>query len=353
MAYLQAGELFLKGINPIIPDVILVSKDYLGALADEGGRIIQFDFSPDGQTLYFLVAYGEDFSGLDLFKIEISTRMPVLLVGPGLGGNYTIAPDSSCMTIARATELDLYCKGDSQSRRIFSFSNECSIGTHVGLDIQWAKDSKSFYVVTPECYGGSDNDHLVFQQVPLARIADIAAGTYAPAVYNFPGKPTDLVDIAPDGNCLIHLEDNLDLRNLHVVCKADSATHFTDNAFISFPKNKLEFFGWSPDAQFFVIGMPFTNPTSNISGQKVYFTNPTNAAQPLLSEQVPVTADMSAQVNDIRWVNKDLFLFIYNDGLYEEQFQKSGQVVPMNTIDSGHIDKDTACSYDYDFAGPP
>jgi hypothetical protein len=353
VAYLQKdGQLFLKGINPIIPIALVVSKDYLDALANEGGQILQFEFSPDGQTLYFLVAYGEDYSGLDLFKVEMSTKVPVRLIGPGLGGNYTISPDSSCITIARATELDLYCKGDSQSQRIFGFSNECSIGTHIGLDVQWAKDSKSFSVVTPECYGGSDNDHLVFQQVPLARIGDIVAGTYVPAVYNFPGKPSDLVDIAPDGNCLIHQEDNLDLRNLHVVCKAVSATHFTDNAYISYPKNELEFFGWSPDAQFFVIGMPFTNPTNNAPGQKVYFTSPTGMAQPLLSEQVSATADTSVRVKDIRWVTNNLFLFTYNDGLYEEQFQKGGQVTPMSKIDGGPIDHDTAVNYEYDFAAP-
>ena len=75
-------------------------------------------------------------------------------------------------------------------------------------------------------------------------------------------------------------------------------------------------------------------------------------AQPLLSEQVSATADTSVRVKDIRWVTNNLFLFTYNDGLYEEQFQKGGQVTPMSKIDGGPIDHDTAVNYEYDFAAP-
>ena len=76
-------------------------------------------------------------------------------------------------------------------------------------------------------------------------------------------------------------------------------------------------------------------------------------SKPFLSEQVSATADMSVRVKDIRWVTNNLFLFTYNDGLYEEEFQKGGQVNPMSKIDGGPIDHDTAVNYKYDFAAPP
>ena len=350
VAYLQDDQLLLTGIKTVNPEVV-VPKTYLDALARMGGRILQFDFSPDSQTIYFLVAYSEDYSGLDLFKIEMTTKMPVRLIGPGLGGNYTVSPDSKCMTIVRANQLDLYCKGDSQSSRVLEFPNDCSIGAHTGLDIQWAKDSSGFFVVTPQCNDNSENGHLVFQQVPLARIADIAAGTYQPVVYEFLGKPSDRVDIAPDGKCLIHQEDTPDLRNLHVVCLTESTAHFSDNIYVSYPKDKLDFFGWSPDSQYFVISMPAIGGSS---GSKVYYADPANMVQPLLSEQVQANVEPNIQATDIRWVNKDLFLFIYNNtGLCKEPFQKSGQVTPMTQIDNGPIDRDPGGYYEYDFAPPP
>jgi hypothetical protein len=62
----------------------------------------------------------------------------------------------------------------------------------------------------------------------------LATGTYVPDVNNFADKPSDLVDLAPDGNCLLHQEDCLDLPNVHVVCKADPIAHLTDNIYISY-----------------------------------------------------------------------------------------------------------------------
>ena len=350
VAYLQSGQLMLTGINPVTPQGAVVPTAYLDSLAGKGGRILQFDFSPDSQSIYFIVAYSGDYSGLDLFKIEMNTKMPVRLIGPGLGGNYTISPDSRCMTIARSSQLDVYCKGDSQSQRVLAFANECSIGAHSGLDVQWAADSSGFYVVTPQCDGGSDNGHLIFQQVSLAKIADIAAGMYQPVVYNFVGKPSDPVDIAPDGKCLIHLEDTPDLRNMHVVCRTETEAHFSDTIYISYPKDKLEFFGWSPDSKYFVMGMPSLNSATGI---KVYYADPGSMAKPLLHEQVSENAGASIQATDIRWVNKDLFLFIYNNGLFKEAFQKDGQSTAMAPIDKSQIDRDPGGNYEYDFSAPP
>jgi hypothetical protein len=128
-----------------------------------------------------------------------------------------------------------------------------------------------------------------------------------------------------------------------VVCRTDSAPYFSDSIYVSYPKNELEFSGWSPDSQYFVISMP----SNYNSGSKVFFADPGSAAQPLLSEQIAENADTSNQAKDIRWVNNDLFLFIYKDGLCKEPFQKSGQVTGMTWIDNGPIDHDPNGSYEF------
>jgi hypothetical protein len=204
-------------------------------------------------------------------------------------------------------------------------------------------------VVIPQCDGGSDNGHLVFQQVPLDKIPDIVGSTYPSSVFRILGKPSDKVDISPDGKCLIHQEDTPNLRNLHVVCRTDSDPYFSDAIYVSYPKGSLEFSGWSPDSQYFVISMP----SNNNSGSKVFFANPGSPAQPLLSEQVAENADTNNQAKDIKWVSSSLFLFIFKDGLCKEPFQKSGQSTAMTSIDSGPIDHDINGIYDYDFAAPP
>ena len=167
------------------------------SLAGSAGWIARFDFSPDNETIYFTVSVSEDFSDLDLFKIDLRTQLPVCFIGRGLGGNYAISPNGACLTISRPYQLDVYCSGDEKPQRIFDFGNECGFGAHAGPDVHWKSDSSGFYVVTPKCNGNVLSGRLILQEVELAKVPLIAASTFKPGLYDFIDSPEDYVDFGP------------------------------------------------------------------------------------------------------------------------------------------------------------
>lgn len=333
VAYLQNNELMLAPTDRNTAPKPLVTNFFLDSLAMGGGRIVRFDFSPDSQAIYFTTYIDGDNGGLDLFKIDMNVQMPVRFVGPGLGGNYTISPDSKCLTISRPNQLDVYCDGYRQPQRVFDLADECGFGADEGPDVQWKGDSSGFYVVTPKCDNNTLYGHLILWDVSLAAMA---ANKPPQNRAEFVGWTYDMVVIAPNGNCLAHMMDNGDLRDLHLVCTDNS-----DVIYASYPKDAFEFQNWSPDSKYFVFLM---NPDSKRNGSiaSPYYADRIEMPKPLLSEQSSGINWMAAPVTRISWVGSNRILFI-SKGLWVETL--GGAISPIDNNASSLFD-------DYAFAYP-
>ena len=111
--------------------------------------------------------------------------------------------------------------------------------------------------------------------------------------------------------------DNNDLRNLHVVRGEKS-----DEIYVSFPKEPLNFLGWCPDSQLFLFSMPPVNEPAS-SGSNVYYADQANVVSPLLVEQVSTNAAANIMVSNVNRVNGGLYL-IYNKGCGRSNSRKMG-----------------------------
>jgi len=342
VAYLQNNELLLYDTRSTDVPKTVISSDYLASLTGGSAKIVQFDFSPKNQAIYALVSVSQEFGDQDLFKIDLSTQLPVRPIGPGLGGKYTFSPDGACLTITRPNQLDLYCEGDEQPQRVFDFADGCAFGIRGSPQVQWKGDSSGFYLVAPKCDGNVFSGRLVYENVDREKVPEIAAGTYSPAKFDFAGSPNDVVNISPDGNCVAHQVDNHDLRDLHVICGPNS-----DHVYASSPVNQLDFKCWSPDSSHFLITMP---PANAPAGSKSTYFYAKEGDPPHLLINAPALPAYTPnnEISGIRWIKAGLFLFLYNGGLWEGQVSNDGLPTVTNQIIAGPI-KDSI----YDFSAPP
>jgi hypothetical protein len=338
VAYLWEDQLWLDHSDNDVnsrkyPDYpkLLVSTEFLFSLTTPSSgdaKIVRFDFARNSEDIYFTAFVGGDNGGLDLFRIKTAMLLPVRIVGPGLGGNYFISPDSRCLTISRPNQLDVWCQNDREPRRIYEFANECGFGAHDGPDIEWTGNSRGFYVVVPVCDDGVLHGHQRLEYVPLD-------GNSPQTQVEFIGWTYDHVDIAPDGRRLASLVDYGDLKSLHIV----EATG-NDSIYISHPRDDISFWGWTPDSGHFVMWLMKSNLYENFTGP--FYSVQDTMPVPLLSEDLIVSQRIS-EVSNVQWVSNDTFLFIRN-GLWRETLTGSMtgiEITPGTNITS------------YDFAPKP
>ncbi len=331
VAYLQNGQLWIGPTDRSTVPYLLVDENYLFSLTTPSkgdARIVEFDFAPSSQTIFFMASISGDNGGMDLFRIDFATRLPVRFISPGLGGNYKISPDSDCLTLSRPNQLDLYCFKVHQIRNIFTFPNECGFGVHAGPEVQWKSDSSGFYVVVPDCDGNSLHGWQRLMFVPRV-------GGDPQQMVQYIGWIFEKNYIAPDGSCVAHIVDTGDLYDLHLACTSDQS----DSIYVSFPREDLAFSSWVPDSTHFVFSMN-GNAVQNGSIIEPLYATIGQQPIPLLSEQRANM--MRTPPTDIRWVNNNSFIFISN-GLFMEQLNNT--MVP--------IDNQTTYIQDYDFAPKP
>jgi hypothetical protein len=333
VAFIQGGQLYIAPTDRSSGPTVLVDKRYLFSLTTPSSgdaQIVEFDFAPNSQTIYFMASISGDNGGMDLFKIDFATWLPVRFIGPGMGGSYKISPDSNCLTLSRPNQLDLYCFDVHQLRNIFTFPNECGFGVHTGPDVQWKPDSSGFFVVVPDCDDNSLHGWQRLMFVPRV-------GGDPQQMVPFIGWIYEKAYIAPDGSCVAHIVDTGDLDDLHLACTSDQS----DSIYVSFPREDIAFDSWVPDSRHFVFSMD-DNDTMGGGVIKPLYGEFNFQPVPLLSEQRTNNFPNHAPPTEIRWVNKDTFIFISN-GLWAEQF--NGNMIPI----------DTQASYiqDYDYSPKP
>ena len=324
VAYKQNGELWLVNTSGNPTSQLIVSNAYLAGLNPQGdgaGQIDGYGFTRNNQSIYLTISGNGNNGRLDLFKIDLDTKMPVRMIGPGRGGTYIISPDGECLAIYYPSLQDLFCKGDIQPRHVFEFAYECEFGAHAVPDIHWSADSSGFYTVTPIC----DNNILHYRQ----RLQYVPRSGGNPQIrFEFVGWIFDQADISPNGDCLAHLVDNGDMQDLRIGC-----SDRVEEIYATYPKDRIGFIGWAPDSVHFVFWKSEDDKVTEAMGRPLYAD--------LTHMPVPLLSDIS-QAYDITWVDSSRFLF-FSNGLY----------VGWTDGKKSQIDNGLSRSTIYDFSPKP
>jgi hypothetical protein len=333
VAYVKNNELYRSHVDMLDP-TLLVSKDYLASLTRTSSgevRIVQIEFTPNSQNIFFTASISGDNGGLDLFKINFQTDLPERYVEPGLGGKFYPSPDSKCLVISRMNQMDLMCDRMRQPRNVITQTNECGFGAHAGPDVEWNSTSTGFSTVAPNCDGNFLHGSGRLLYVPQVE------GNAIETVVDFIGWKYDKADISPDGNCVAHLVANGDLMDLRLACK-----DHTDSTFISYPIDKIDFLSWNPDSTHFIFWMNDNNSPTHSAINPLY-SDISNHPIPIFSQQDMDSMALVAMPTKMRWISNDRFIFISN-GLRIGTIQ--GRLVSIENDPSSYI-------LDYDFSPKP
>ncbi len=246
------------------------------------GAIVEFGFAPGTHSLYVAT------DRYDLQRIDADSGETARLFPAGGGGLFTFSPDGQWMTLYHPNEVVLAQADGSGARTALTFPEDFSY-TMTGPQIVWAEDSAGFTLAAatgtaPQGEAGAMAVWFVpVEGEPAQRWS--FAGTYG-------------AHLSPDGRAAVYLDQRPDPVEVHVA-SADG----TDVLYNRFPAKvgvNLQFMGWAPDSEHFLL-----NLSDDGRVQEPYLA--------AVGEDPVPLADTPA-AGEIRWVGADRVVYVgYGD----------------------------------------
>ncbi len=252
----QAGELKVVRRDNIdqletnlcnkVSNTTLVNLEYLNSLNMYGGSgafIRSFKFSNGTNDVYFNVDVTGVAGGIDIFKVNLDTLLPVRLVAPGQGGNFHLAPSAQWIVVTIPNHLILQDTNGVNALELVGYPPQSGFGAHGGPEIVWHDNLSEFYVVTPR-YNNNDDP---FGISDLSRFS-LENGWTQEQMGELLALPHSETHIAPNGLRVANLVDYGDLVDLHIVERNNTS----DTVYVSYPSNNIGFVKWAIDGMSFV-----------------------------------------------------------------------------------------------------
>jgi len=307
IAYLGSDAQGVFGIFAVNADGsytrLLVGEDNLNAI-QPAAQVVALDFAPASHSLYFVT----DQYDLHLVNPD-SGGSPTSVFGPGAGGFFSFSPDGQWMTLYHPNQLILAHPDGSGARVAFNYPSDF-VYTMMGPQVICEQDSSAFRIAS-----AADS------QVSVWRIP-VTTDPVQLLSYTGPYE----ANLSPDGSKLVYLYYQHDPIDVHLVDQNGQ-----DTTYASYDSTKylnLNFMGWRPDSQSFLLNLSDDGRLSS----------------PWLCTQggQPVKLTDTDYAYAVTWVDADRFLFISDIDL---RLQGIGQ--PSILVDSIH-----SSGYDYTLINP-
>jgi hypothetical protein len=229
-------ELFSVSVDEGDPKMLL-DRAYLDRLTPPGGGFVtidEFDFGARSHALYFNTRIpGEQ--QYDLYRVDSSGGVPVRILAPGEGGNFSFSPDGQWMTVYHPYEIILARPDGTDAHLAFTFPEGTPIGS-LGPQIVWAQDSSGFSVISRESESEEPQRMIVWfipvEGDPVERMR----------FHGYPG-----MHLSPDGSKVVYFHVHDGATDIHFVDSQGTDTLYTSTGEDAF------FMDWSPDSRHFII----------------------------------------------------------------------------------------------------
>lgn len=281
---------------------LLVGGDYMQNI-QPAGQMVSFDFAPGSHMLYFLT------DQYDLHRVDAAAGgSPASVFRAGKGGFFSFSPDGQWMALYHPNELVLAQSDGSDAQVVFQYPEDFRY-TMIGPEIMWEPDSLGFHMVSASGAQGSPDSMTVwFIPVDGDPVRQMSyAGPYG-------------ANLSPDGRVVVYLYFQHEPIDVHVVAEDGKDTTYSSYASTTYAN--LNFMGWTPDSERFVLNLSddgrFEVPYLSAVGQE------------------PIKMTDTDDAHAIKWLDADRFLFVAGDAL---RLQRLGEPsILVDTVSSSAFD---------------